>query len=334
MNENQANKLLSPLSNYLFDNNSTVVHLAVIMLMNDNGFAIEIGYNGNDSSAIEKIVESFLEKESIDFPINENDIKLREEIPYVSLLEGCDEHPNPFKDKVQSPNGGCSIINNLLPDTYSGTMGATFKLKNHEGNFFISNYHVLTRIKSKSSKSKRFETILHPSKADSHDIYIDYNPIGNLFWYNMDENMDAAIGKASCPNSVSGGIRCIEGFRIKGVREPEIDMEVKKCGRSTGLTNGVVTSINCTVRIKDIRFSEYPNSSKIFKNQILTDCMASGGDSGSILINKEDNKAIGLTFAGNKINTSYHNNLNQIFNSKNVICNRIIMPEIEFKEFI
>lgn len=238
---------------------------------------------------------------------------------------------NPYKIKDEFPNGGTSIINHNLSKDFSGSFGLAFKLKNHSGVYFISNFHVLSR---RQNNVTRYETIIHPSKSDTYDANeTNLNPIGTLFWFNLTEYMDAAIGKANCENSVGSGIRCIPEFCVDKIEEPKIGQQVIKCGRTTNLTRGVIKSDYCTVLVKDANYLISDNGKKLFKDQILTNCMSLGGDSGSVLINFERN-AVGLLFAGNSKTTSYYNKLPRIFNETDVRSQARIMPEIQFDRFI
>jgi len=81
--------------------------------------------------------------------------------------------------------------------------------------------------------------------------------------------------------------------RIRGTAEAKKGTEVRKYGRATGLTYGIVDSVNLTVKVDD----------KIYYNQIgiVVDLTRNGkfgynGDSGSVVVNNKLN-AIGLLFA-------------------------------------
>lgn len=81
--------------------------------------------------------------------------------------------------------------------------------------------------------------------------------------------------------------------KINGVAEPELNISVKKSGRTTAVTQGTITSLNTMVEVG------YGNGkSAIFENQIITTNMSAPGDSGSLLVTAEAHKAVGLLFAG------------------------------------
>ncbi|WP_299336056.1 hypothetical protein [uncultured Psychroserpens sp.] len=247
------------------------------------------------------------------------------------------KHYNPYKLRDKNPSGGTSVINNQLHKDFSGSLGLAFKLKNHTGSYFLSNFHVLAR--RKELNVKRYETIIHPSKSDTYDNNTsDLNPIATLFWFNLDEYVDAAIAKSNCEKSIGSGIRCLPNLKIEGVDSPEIGQNVMKCGRSTNLTHGVIRSDRCTVLIKDKYKLVSKTGSRIFKDQILTKCMSLAGDSGSVLLKSAKNghstSALGLLFAGDSENYSYHNKLNNIFYRLIGDSEYLIMPKLDFDNFL
>jgi len=76
--------------------------------------------------------------------------------------------------------------------------------------------------------------------------------------------------------------------------EPEVGMEVHKHGRTTGLTEGGITGINATVRVR------YDSGQARFLGQIVIGPggFSDGGDSGSLIVTQEGNNPVGLLFAG------------------------------------
>jgi len=79
---------------------------------------------------------------------------------------------------------------------------------------------------------------------------------------------------------------------------------VKKSGRTTGLTTGTVTVLDATVKV------QYSGAVATFEDQIITSAMSEPGDSGSLLVN-EQNKAVGLLFAGSN-QTTIHNTFSNV----------------------
>lgn len=102
--------------------------------------------------------------------------------------------------------------------------------------------------------------------------------------------IDAALAKPLEDGMVSPDI--IDIGAISGQDSAMLGMPLKKSGRTTGLTTGTVDQIDVTARVNY-------GTTKVatFENQIMAGAMSQGGDSGSAVLS-EDNKIIGLLFAG------------------------------------
>ena len=87
---------------------------------------------------------------------------------------------------------------------------------------------------------------------------------------------------------------------VKNIREAEPGMNVRKSGRSTGLTHGIVLATDVTVRV-EVSSSEYV----VFTDQVLATPMSVPGDSGSLIVTDE-NQAVGLLFAGSEKVTMFN----------------------------
>ncbi len=106
-----------------------------------------------------------------------------------------------------------------------------------------------------------------------------------------DNLMDAALARPADPATLT--LPILEIGQPVGVSEPKLGMKVQKMGRTTGLTEGVVTQIDATVSV------EYGGRSVRFTDQIFATRMSSPGDSGSGIIDME-RRAVGLLFAGSE----------------------------------
>lgn len=77
-----------------------------------------------------------------------------------------------------------------------------------------------------------------------------------------------------------------------GEAEPEVGMKIKKSGRTTGLNHSEIALVDATTVV------QYSSGFAVFEDQLVTTTpMAQGGDSGSAVLT-EDNKVVGLLFAG------------------------------------
>ncbi len=102
--------------------------------------------------------------------------------------------------------------------------------------------------------------------------------------------VDAAVAKPLDPNMFTGEIRNI-GV-VSGTKLASLGMTVRKNGRTTDFTTGVVTLLNATVNVA------YGAKTARFTGQIITTPMSQGGDSGSLIVDGTENKAVGLLYAG------------------------------------
>jgi hypothetical protein len=166
--------------------------------------------------------------------------------------------------------------------------------------YILSNNHVL----ADENRAPLGSPILQPGPYDGgvipEDIIgnlVDYEPIRFISMLRAPINfVDCAI--ALCPNENISPEIMWQGY-INGITNPAIDLAVKKTGRTTGVTLGNIKYTNATVIVS------YDTGNALFVNQIITNNMATGGDSGSLLLDKENN-AVGLLFAGSSEVTVYN----------------------------
>jgi hypothetical protein len=85
-----------------------------------------------------------------------------------------------------------------------------------------------------------------------------------------------------------------------------VNMQVKKYGRTTGLTQGTVSELNVTVDVcyETLGFFRCKKLAR-FVGQIgiSPGTFSAGGDSGSLIVTQEGNNPVGLLFAGSSIRT-------------------------------
>lgn len=115
--------------------------------------------------------------------------------------------------------------------------------------------------------------------------------------------VDAAVAKPVTDSDVSDEI--LQIGNVSGTAPAQIDMPIRKSGRTTGLTEGRISAVSATVRV-----SYGLTRVARFRDQIVTGPISQGGDSGSLLVDG-GNHAVGLLFAGSA-NTTILNPISHI----------------------
>lgn len=103
-------------------------------------------------------------------------------------------------------------------------------------------------------------------------------------------HFDAALARPVNQGMFTGEIRGVG--RVQGTRAPTLGMAVRKTGRTTDHTSGTVVLLNATVNVA------YGKKTARFTGQVITSPMSLGGDSGSLIVHRQDRVAVGLLFAG------------------------------------
>jgi len=102
--------------------------------------------------------------------------------------------------------------------------------------------------------------------------------------------VDCALARPNKDEDVLDSI--LEIGTPDGVVEAEIGMKIKKSGRTSGLNYSEIALVDAVAQV------QYSAGVAIFEDQLVTTTpMAQGGDSGSAVLS-EDNKVVGLLFAG------------------------------------
>ncbi|KLU76449.1 hypothetical protein G8V05_08010 [Clostridium botulinum C/D] len=146
------------------------------------------------------------------------------------------------------------------------------------------------------------EPIVQPGISDKGRVPKDviamlskYIPIQFEGYIFTPENyVDCAIGKVVKRDIVSSNIAIIG--ELKGVKNVNIGDVVKKIGTTTECTENKILGVGITIKIK------MDTGIALFKNQIATGLMTKPGDSGSIVVDK-NNYAVGVVIAEGIKNT-------------------------------
>ncbi len=169
--------------------------------------------------------------------------------------------------------------------------------------YILSNNHVLAN----SNVANIGDPILQPGRVDGGTYPRDviarlsrYVPI--RFWTSTSKPInyvDAAVAEGKLQDLDREIFWC--GYIKKLYTAPKVGDILQKCGRTTGFTTGRVTAINATV---DVNYGA--GRVARFARQIVTTPMSAGGDSGSVVLHRNE-EAVGLLFAGSSSATIINN---------------------------
>lgn len=215
-------------------------------------------------------------------------------LPITTPAETADEAAMLYTGKFRPALGGDSIGNHRYNN--AGTLGALVQ-GNDGSHYILTNWHVLV-----NNGTQQGDIILQPARLDGGSSPGDR--IATLTAWRLDSFVDLALARIGSTSDVGPGTRCGFGFNISP-SPPRVGMSVKKCGRTTNLSQGTILSTSASVNV-----SGYPGGTRTFRDQIEMSYMLNPGDSGSILCSGKD--AVGLCFAGGTAR-SYANKLSYIF---------------------
>lgn len=197
--------------------------------------------------------------------------------------------------------GGISVAHR---DVTAGTIAYFCRSTRHGDNpnhvFILSNNHVLANV----NEAAEGDDVFQPGPADggtASDHAAELHRFVRMrLGGDVPNRVDAAIARllpgvnhnlSLCGiGSVTGTDRAIE------------EMRVRKHGRTTGLTDGVVTD-DAIDSIVGMDHSD-PSVVALFQNQMRIERTGSstvfglGGDSGSLVVSSDNRRAVGLYFAG------------------------------------
>jgi hypothetical protein len=177
---------------------------------------------------------------------------------YIGEPDNPTPDPDPGPGNGGGENGGCLTILVNIINLISGAAG--------------SNQRITTT-----------STIVPPQPSPSAVKVAEPQAVTN--------RVDAAVARPIDPNMFTGEIRNI-GI-VSGTKGATLGMNVRKSGRTTDFTTGTITLLNATVNV-----AYGATQTARFEGQIITTPMSQGGDSGSLIVDGTENKAVGLLFAG------------------------------------
>jgi hypothetical protein len=181
----------------------------------------------------------------------------------------------------------------------SGTLGSL--VTDGARQFILSNNHILGR----SDAASAGEDISQPGLIDSNcnisTVVADFTtavPLG--------QNVDAGIAELRLGGmNPTGQIEDI-GVPSSTIASPSVGMAVQKSGRTTGLTNGTISSINTSV---SVQYQQGCGQGRKFvvsyTGQVVinSSTFSAGGDSGSLIVQTSTKSPVALLYAGSSTST-------------------------------
>lgn len=220
--------------------------------------------------------------------------------------------PNP-KARHRPAQPGCSVGFQFPPPSQmvmAGTFGALVK---DGGNVYIlSNNHVL----ADEGNLPPGADIFQPGLLDGGNSGTD--KVATLTRFvplkpGVFNHVDGAIARGNSASLLSRDILHIGP--PAGTAAAAIDMRVHKFGRTTSYTVGHITSIATDVTVG------YESGNFTFENQIIivgdNGPFSAAGDSGSLILERQTNNAVGLLFAGSSSHT-IANHIGDVLQALNV----------------
>ena len=191
------------------------------------------------------------------------------------------------------------------PYCCSGTLGAL--VTDGAKQYILSNGHVFAGDQAASENDPDVaevgQEINQPGLIDINcqDVPDDYVAYLTA-WCEDGYNVDCAIAEV-IPGMVDAGGSILEIGEISATPlEAYVGLEVKKSGRTTGLTRGTVSSINGNFNVGGTDECGGESTTEYFTGQIVIfgPRVSGAGDSGSLVVEDVDTnpRAIGLLFAG------------------------------------
>lgn len=147
------------------------------------------------------------------------------------------------------------------------------------------------RVTTMPSSAAQADTVTVPAAA----------PVSGIAQATPENHVDCALARPIDPAMFSDDIR--EIGMVSGTKPAALGMRVRKTGRTTEYTEGNITLLNATVNVTYSTLAG-PRTAR-FVGQVITQAMSQGGDSGSLIVDATENRAVGLLFAGSSLATIF-----------------------------
>ena len=184
--------------------------------------------------------------------------------------------------------------------------------------YILSNNHVL----ADSNKGRWKDMVLQPGPEDGGSVNTD--SIAKLSYVvplnrKSFNTMDAAIAKVESGIKIDTLVN--NKIKIAGTDSPALKMKVEKFGRTTGHTKGEITTTHLDVNVEfegvHLEFhDQFEIKGKMQKS--IRSKFCNDGDSGSVILELNTHKAIGLLFAGTKHGTTFASPIEKVLSAFSV----------------
>lgn len=236
--------------------------------------------------------------------------KVRNPVPKVVVVPGAGERitdvielgrvaPELFTERVRPAMPGCGVGHTAVT---VGTFGCLVRRKGDaDGLYMLSNAHVLAN----DGIAVPGDGIVQPGPNDGGSA--DGDSIARLTDFvpfeftetSFPNLVDAAIAKVRRRTWVGSKLRIINLSPAGVSSTVRRGMHIKKVGRTTDYTTGVITDVHLRLALKYHRPSGSGRARVGFRDQVLCTRYSAAGDSGSVILNRND-KIVGLHFAGSE----------------------------------
>jgi hypothetical protein len=190
--------------------------------------------------------------------------------------------------------GGCSVgihprwLGND-PRWLVGTLGISVFDNVSREDVLLSCWHVLCGADDPAVK----ETISHRTDTDGG---VAYDVVGVLERWRLNDEVDAAIARLTGHRFLLK--RVLEIGPVLEATAPLLGMSVRKFGRTTGLTSGVIMDLEAETEVTYRNLPDAPKNT--FVEQIFVEGdepVAKAGDSGSVWVDSQ-NRAVAMAIGG------------------------------------
>ncbi|MBI4528884.1 MAG: hypothetical protein HY695_34235 [Deltaproteobacteria bacterium] len=223
-------------------------------------------------------------------------------------------------DQLQLGTSGGNINDISKGFCYGGTLGALVQDANSV-QYILSNNHVLAR----TNAAAIGEDIIQPGLIDqspacfkdANDVVADLSAFVRIGFKSKRtiplNSVDAAIAQVRAGALDPTGSILDIGVISSATLAPSLGREVKKSGRTSGLTHGTISSVNVTV---DVSYGSGKTARFINQMFISPGSFIASGDSGSVAVEDVETspRAVGLLFAGSS-SVAVGSPINAVFNA-------------------